>query len=333
MTNKDREAVREVSHNGVRVIEVLEDPEDGAIKVISEVRGLNRPSIETGRYVQPSDRIDGTEDVVCLSTQIGCAMRCSFCSSTEPFVYVDGDQPRRLFGSLSADEIVGQAHNALDVRPPLEPDGVVFSYMGMGEPTDNIKEVRQAITELSLFYPNSRSTICTMLPRNLGVRVVKELADYATNMQSHHEIKLHISLHASNDASRSQLLPVAEPISVAVETARYYAERTGTVVKMNYVLVAGANDSADDAHRLGLLLKDTGLTLKVSDLNPRHSPLRVSRGRTRSFTEIVESYGVRVVRFKSDGPIIESGCGQLTKNNPAELRNISSAAIRIASIN
>lgn len=316
----------EIVHNGVRVVEVLQDPIDLAVKIINDARELSRPSLETGRYIQTSDR-GGQEDVVCLSTQIGCGMECSFCASTLPFVYREGEHPKRLFGSLTSEEIVGQAQNALTVMPAEQEDGVVFSYMGMGEPLANIEAVKEAIRTLGNTYPNSRSTLCTMLPIGFGAREAKRLADEVAAGVYPHPVKLHISLHASEDGQRSTLLPKAEPIETAIEVGKYYMERTGQAVKMNYVLVGGFNDGSEDIERLGRILKGTGLTLKISDLNPYNSPRRVPAERAKEFQAAIEAFGIKTSRFTSDGPIIESGCGQLTKNDPILLRNIGDRAI------
>lgn len=265
--------------------------------------------------------------MVCLSSQIGCGMECEFCASTLPFVYREGETPRRLFGSLDSNEIIGQALNALEVMPSEQMGGVIFSYMGMGEPMTNMTAIKDAIRCLGGAFPNSRSTICTMLPRGFGAREARVLADESAGGGFPHTVKLHISLHASDDEQRATLLPKAEPIATAIETGKYFADKTSQAVKMNYVLVAGFNDSARDAERLGKLLHDTGLVLKISNLNPYNSPRRVSGEDAARFAASLEAQGIKTTRFSSDGPIIESGCGQLTKNDPESLRNIAATAI------
>ncbi len=303
----------------IEVVDVFQDPTDGAIKIISRPYDSARATIETGRYVQKSDGPGGSEDVVCISSQIGCAMRCSFCASTEPFEYEEGKPPRRLFGGLTSAQMVSQAVRAFEISPPVQPDGIVFSFMGMGEPTQNMDEVISAIHALSVKYPESRATISTMLPKGVGISQVLRLATMVQAAEFPGRVKLHISLHASNDEARSAIMPNAEPISVAIDVGKQYAAMTGSRVKLNYVLVRGQNDSATDADELAELLKDTGLILKVSDLNPLTSPQHVADEDAGLFAERVREQGVDVIRFRSDGPNIASGCGQLVKGDPRKV--------------
>jgi 23S rRNA (adenine2503-C2)-methyltransferase len=120
----------------VSVCEVLRST-DGSVKLVQKTKGPpSGASIETGVY----HTNDG--DKVCLSSQIGCAMRCSFCKTGQEFEYAPG-LVVRLLRNLSADEIVDQALNALQIEPTCASD-LTFAFMGMGEPFANLRAVKES---------------------------------------------------------------------------------------------------------------------------------------------------------------------------------------------
>lgn len=261
------------------------------------------PYVETGRY--EVDR----ESVVCLSTQIGCPMACSFCRSTGPFLFYPDASPKRWLRNLRASEIIIQTLSALEaVPPPPDSIGIVFSYMGIGEPFANFPEVKLAIRVLGEVYPHSRTTISTI---GFNLNAIRQLADEVASKRFATPVKLHISLHAPIDIQRQAIIPKAKPILDTLAAAEYFARTTQTQVKLNYVLVAGQNDSVADATQLGRLLQNRpGLILKISDLNSPDRSLIVPPDQADAFEAAVKSYGVETCRFVSQGQDINAGCGQ-----------------------
>lgn len=297
---------------GVDVIDIFRSADGISAKIIQAVstRAI-RATFETGRYVVV-DEVRGEEDIVCISSQIGCAMACTFCRVTEPYEYSPG-RLQRILRSLTADEMISEVHNALDSVPPKDPTKIVFSFTGMGEPLANKKAVSATIISLGDEYPAGRATVCTI---GHNLQAVRELANDVA--QGHYPIpvKLHISLHGSNDEIRKSLVPYAQPIGETINVAEYYAAVTNHPVKLNYVLVNGVNSSEQDAATLGQLLEGRqNLVLKISDLNPPTSLGFVDKITADRFERIVRDFGVRTCRFTSCGTDIQAGCGELVKGS------------------
>ena len=284
---------------------VLRSSDGTSVKLVQITKREGLVTIESGRY-----EVDG-ESILCLSSQIGCAMKCQFCRSTEPFEFV-ASEPKRMLRNLTAEEIVDQATNAIQIVPiPPTSKGMVFSYMGMGEPFANIKAVKESIISLGTKYPQARATISTI---GFNLKGITELADEVSSRVYPIPIKLHISLHGSSDEQRKQIIPYALPIIETLSVAESFALKTQTEVKLNYVLVSGFNDGGEDANRLSELLKGKhGLVIKLSDLNSEDEALIVSSEKADQFEKQLNNYGIRTCRFTSMGKDIKAGCGELVK--------------------
>ena len=300
-----REVDRFTTTRSVIVDKILRSSDGTSVKLIQITKREGFATIESGRY-----EVDG-ESIFCLSTQIGCAMGCEFCRSTEPLEFYPG-KPQRILRSLSVQEIVDQAFNAFDVvPPPQESAGVVFSYMGIGEPFANLRVVKDSVRQLGVKYPKSRATLSTIAFNTTGIR---ELANEVVSGMYPIPVKLHVSLHSPSDEQRQQLIPYASSISETLDAAEYYAKTTGTTVKLNYVLVAGFNDGKADAEKLGALLaKKQGLVLKISDLNSDNDKFVVPTNDADRFELWLKEFGIETCRFSSRGKDINAGCGELVK--------------------
>jgi 23S rRNA (adenine2503-C2)-methyltransferase len=305
-----QETRRLPTDRSVIIDRVIRSADGFSVKLVQSTSKEGYATIESGRY-----EVDG-ESIVCLSSQIGCVMRCKFCRSTDPFEFVPG-KPVRMLRSLDSTEIADQAINAIETVPiPDNSKGIVFSYMGMGEPFANISAVEESIVALGNAYPASRATISTV---GFNSNRVRGLADKVSGGEFPIPVKLHISLNGSSDEQRKQLMPYALPITQVVELAEEYADKTETTVKLNYVLVAGFNDSEEDVHRLAKLLADRqGVVLKLSDLNSDSTDLIVPRDRADQFERQLNSLGVPTCRFTSNGRDINAGCGELVKGKKDE---------------
>jgi 23S rRNA (adenine2503-C2)-methyltransferase len=300
---------KELSNNPetlpVFVYKSLRSLDGTSAKLIQVTKKEGFATIETGRY-----EVEG-ESVVCLSTQIGCAMKCSNCKSTEPFEFYPGKRVR-ILRNLASPEIVNQAVNALErIPPPRESEGIIFSYMGIGEPFANLREVLKSIHVLGRDYPDSRTTLSTI---GFDLNMIYELAEDVANGDYPIPVKLHFSLHASSDEQRMEVVPYAKPLRDTFNAAEHFAVETGNKVKMNYVLVAGLNDTEGDAGRLGRLFKGRrGLVLKISDLNTEDESKIVSREQADQFESWIKEWEIETCRFSSHGTDIKAGCGELVK--------------------
>jgi len=227
---------------------------------------------------------------VCLSSQSGCPLTCTFCATGE----------MRFRRNLSASEILDQA---LHFRRVEDVNHAVF--MGMGEPMLNLDAVVEAARRLpDLGVTHRRTTVSTVgwLP---GLRrFVDEVAE---------PVRLALSLHAPNDALRSELMPVNDrfPLSDLVhECTRYFALRRRKVF-VEYVMLAGVNDRYEQARELARLLNPRFFKVNLIPYNPTGRFEGSSRKAIAAFRRVLEEQGVRATVRLTRGRDIEAACGQL----------------------
>ncbi|MBO6513393.1 MAG: 23S rRNA (adenine(2503)-C(2))-methyltransferase RlmN [Phycisphaerales bacterium] len=257
---------------------------------------------------------------LCVSSQVGCAMGCDFCETAQ----------MGLIRSLSAAEIVGQWWAACHLEG-IEIDNIVF--MGMGEPLDNLDEVLSAIECLTdrsgASIPMANITISTV-GRVDGLERIKE----QVQKPGWKRLGLALSLNASNDESRSQLMPINNKWNMK-DLQRILQElrvvRGGRKIMIEYVLIPGVNDSLTNADELAdwmsPFLKDPtrkkakghGGLLNVIPYNPRRdSPWPApTEEQVDRFVDRLVSHGVFVNRRRTKGRDTMAACGQL---GTAEIR-------------
>ena len=239
---------------------------------------------------------------LCISSQAGCAMACTFCATGQ-------------FGferHLEPGEIVGQvAHaNAVMTRQPL-PDSpsrvgnVVF--MGMGEPLANYDNVREAIRRmLETMGMSARSITVSTVGHVPGIR---RLAGEPW------PLTLAVSLHGATDELRNSLVPLGKryPIAELVEAARDFSAAHGRRVSLEWTLMDRVNDSYEQARLLAVIARDLRAHVNLIPFNP--TPLapyrRPSGNRVRAFADEVERHGARVTIRDTRGEDIDAACGQL----------------------
>jgi 23S rRNA (adenine2503-C2)-methyltransferase len=228
---------------------------------------------------------------LCLSSQSGCPLTCTFCATG-----------RMRFGrNLTSSEILDQA---LHFRRGEAVDHAVF--MGMGEPMMNLDAVLAACERLpDLGITNRRTTISTVgwLPG------IERLTDTGL------AVRLALSLHAPEDALRSELMAVNEryPLADVLEACRAHHERTRRRVFIEYVMLDGVNDRYEQALALAeLLVPRTAFKVNLIPYNPTDSPFAgSSREAIAAFRAALETHGVRVTVRLTRGRDIDAACGQL----------------------
>lgn len=238
-------------------------------------------------------------NTVCVSSQAGCKMRCSFCATGH------GGWRR----DLSPDEIVDQV---LHFGRVLKNEGqrvtnVVF--MGMGEPLDNYDNVLAAVRLLNdpagfgLGARNVTVSTCGLVPE------IKRLAAEPV------QVNLAVSLAATTDDRRDELIPVNRrwPLHELLATCDDYARRTSRRVTYEYVLIAGVNDSVEEAQRMARLLRDRLAHVNLIPLNPVEGDAyqRPAEPSIRRFEDVLRQARVPVTVRYSKGTDIVAGCGQL----------------------
>ena len=240
---------------------------------------------------------------VCVSTQAGCALGCTFCAT--------GQQGFRR--QLTVGEIVGQVIDMQRVATEDDATGdagitnVVF--MGMGEPLANYDNTLAAIRII-----NDQRGI-GIGARHITVSTVGLVPQMLRLAREGIQVNLAVSLHAPDDATRSETVPINRryPLAVLIGACHQYVEATGRRIFFEYVLLRGQNDSIDHAERLGGLLNGLNCHVNLIPVNPTgDGPYgRTKRGDALNFQHELRTWGVPSTVRMEKGIDIDAGCGQL----------------------
>jgi len=241
----------------------------------------------------------GYGNSVCVTTQVGCRMGCTFCAST-----FGG-----LVRNLSAGEIVDQVIMAGRVLPEGDRVSSVV-IMGSGEPLENYEQVLKAIRlmhepeGLNIGYRHITVSTSGLVP------AMRQLA------KEDIPVTLALSLHAPNDELRSQLMPINRtyPLADVLDAAIAYGEETGRRVTYEYILIEGVNDNPEQASELIGLLKGSLAHVNLIPINPvaeRPQYQRPSRERVNRFRTLLEDHGLTATVRREMGGDIDAACGQL----------------------
>lgn len=244
---------------------------------------------------------------VCISSQVGCRMGCRFCAST-----LDG-----LVRGLEPAEMIDQIYQiGKDIGERIS--NVVV--MGTGEPLDNYDNLLRFIELLTdenginISQRNLTVSTCGLVPR------MKQLAD--KNLS----ITLALSLHASNQNKRKELMPVANSYDIheVVDACKYYFSKTGRRVTFEYSLVGGVNDTSEDAAELSALVKGMNCHINLIPVNPikERSYVQSNAGVIEAFKKRLEKNGINVTIRREMGRDIDGACGQLRKKHIDKERGI-----------
>lgn len=241
-------------------------------------------------------------DTLCVSSQAGCAMGCTFCATGQ----------RGLARNLSAGEIVGQVYEVnrlLAAEGESMPVGNVV-FMGMGEPLCNWTEVRRAIDLLH----DARGQGISM--RRITVSTCGVAPQIRALAGEKPEFVLAVSLHAPNDAQRSAMMPVNRryPLAELLDACRAYQRRTGKRITFEYALMAGENDRPRHVRELRQLLRGLDCHVNVIPLNPVRGAAPFRRPEKReaeAFVQALRRAGLKAGVREEKGADIDGACGQL----------------------
>lgn len=268
-----------------------ESSSDGTIKYLMHLLDGNLIECVLMRYSYGNS--------ICISTQAGCSMGCSFCASTI------GGKNR----DLTAGEMIGQI---LSVQRDAGAKISNVVLMGTGEPLDNIKNVLKFFDILN--HPEGINigmrhitlSTCGLVPE------IIYLAD--KNLQ----ITLAISLHASNNEIRKRLMPIAGKYSYEelINACKYYVEKTNRRITFEYALIHGVNDREEHARELSLELKDLLCHVNLIPINKvkERNYEKSHKSNIEAFKEILLQNGVQTTIRRELGSDIEAACGQLRRS-------------------
>ena len=299
MTNINKELREKLKRQAVieaPVVVTRQDSADGTIKFVMGLKGGQE--VETV-WIPERDR-----RTLCVSSQVGCALDCSFCSTAQ----------QGFNRNLSVSEIIGQVWRVSQIIGSYGDTGekpvTNVVMMGIGEPLLNLNNVVPALElmmeDFGFGLSKRRVTVSTsgVVP---ALDLLKEKIDVA----------LAISLHAPNNTLRDELVPVNRkyPMEEFLAASKRYVEgsRANDKVTVEYVMLEGVNDSTDQAHELAKALKDTPSKINLNPFNPYPgSPYkRSSNSRIDRFNKVLQEYGFTVIVRKTRGDDIDAACGQL----------------------
>lgn len=279
------------SFTALEPVEILTSAVDGTKKYLFQLEDGNVIESVLMRYHHGNS--------VCISTQVGCRMGCRFCAST-----LDGLE-RNLKPSEMLDEIYS-------IQKDIGERISNIVLMGSGEPLDNYDSVMKFLelisdkNGLNISQRNITLSTCGLVPK------IYELADRQV------QFTLAISLHAYDDETRKELMPVAKAYSIEeiLKACRYFFEKTGRRLTFEYSLVAGVNDTESGAVRLGELLKGMNCHINLIPVNPikERDYKQSDKIAIEKFKNKLEKYGINVTIRREMGRDINGACGQLRKS-------------------
>ena len=253
-----------------------------------------------GRHIETVLIPEKDHYTLCISSQVGCRQGCRFCMTAK------GGWIR----NLSAGEIVSQVRDVkqqVDAMGDMPLTNIVF--MGMGEPLDNTANVIQALEAIidgdwGLKFSSRRVTVST-------AGIVPAMADLGRDTP----VNLAVSLNATEDDTRSRLMPVNRryPIADLIDACRRYPLPPRRKITFEYILMKGVNDSLEDARRLVKLLRPVKAKINLIPFNehPDSEFLRPDSDRIAQFQETLADHHFTAMVRHSKGQDIGAACGQL----------------------
>ena len=236
---------------------------------------------------------------LCVSSQVGCNMGCSFCESGR----------LKKVRDLKLEELVGQVI-CVSKYENIRIDSIVV--MGIGEPFDNFNNIKRFISVvinpkmINIGQRHLTISTCGLVPK------IYEFADMETG------VNLAISLHAPNNEIRDKIMKInhAYKIEEVMKSLDYYISKTNRRVTIEYIMLEGINDSDECAKELALLVKGKLMYVNLIPYNETtHFELKRSNDfKIKSFYDILKSYNVNVTIRKEMGGNLSAACGQLRAN-------------------
>ena len=284
------------SYTSLKMVRVQESKLDGTKKFLFALEDGNLVESVFMRYKHGIS--------VCISSQVGCKMGCHFCAST-----LDGWER-----NLTAAEMLDQIYSISRITQERVSNVVV---MGTGEPLDNydnlVRFIHMLTDESGLHISQRNVTVstCGLTP------MMRKLADEKL------QITLALSLHATTDTKRRELMPIADKYSLSelIPACVYYFEQTGRRITFEYSLVGGVNDTDEDARELITIAAPLNCHVNLIPVNPikERDYIRSSHAQVEAFKNKLEKNKINVTIRREMGQDIDGACGQLRRRQLQEV--------------
>lgn len=298
MTNLDQKTIEFLQTNYpiyIPEVQLQQEASDGTIKVLLKLH--DDEVIETVLMEQDYGYS------VCVTSQIGCRIGCSFCAS-----HLGGFKR-----NLTAGEIVAQVLHFSRLLKGKDQRVSHVVVMGIGEPMDNLANVLAFFDIINdhngLNIGARHITISTsgIVPK------IYEFSDYDK------QVNLAVSLHAPNDKLRSQIMKInnAYPIAQLLESINHYIGKTNRRVSFEYIMLNGVNDSKECAEQLASLVKGMNCHINLIPFNSvsEYNYQRSQKQTIESFKDVLEQHHIQVTVRYSKGSEIDGACGQLRRKH------------------
>lgn len=258
-------------------------------------------------HIESVFMIEAKRKTICLSTQVGCPLGCSFCATGK----------MGFHRNLIAGEIVDQL---LTIQRILNVDVTNIVIMGMGEPFLNYDETIKA---------------CDLISHDKGIAIGKRKITISTSglipgikrfADEGQRYKLAISLNAADDQIRNEMMPINKkyPLNELINAAKYYAAKSRHRVTFEYVMIRGVNDSMNDSQKLARLIKGLKCKLNIIPYNSIDEKNKIpSEDQINAFIRPFLDMNVVVSVRRSKGSDIGAACGQLYYDYQKSHHNIS----------
>ena len=300
LSAKFREQCKEkYEYTCVKPVRIQESKLDGTKKFLFELSDGNVVESVWMQYKHGNS--------VCISSQVGCRMGCRFCAST-----LDG-----LERNLTPSEMLDQIYAITRLTQERVSNVVV---MGTGEPLDNYENLLRFIELLTdenglhISQRNVTVSTCGLVPR------IYELSEQKL------QITLALSLHAVTDEKRRKLMPIANRYSIEelMDACSNYFEKTGRRITFEYALVAGVNDTREDAQQLSQLARRVAAHVNLIPVNPvtERDFVQPSQSAVTAFKNKLEKNGINVTIRREMGRDIDGACGQLRRRQKEEKEEV-----------
>lgn len=283
------------NYTSLNMVRVQESKEDGTRKFLFELQDGNMVETVWMKYHHGNS--------VCISSQVGCRMGCRFCAST-----LDG-----LERNLLPSEMLEQIYEVTR-RTGERVSNIVV--MGTGEPMDNydnlVRFLRLISDEngLNISQRNITVSTCGLVPR------MKMFADEGF------QVTLALSLHATNDEKRKEIMPVANSYSISelMDVCRYFFDKTGRRITFEYSLIGGVNDSEKEAEALAKLAGPLHAHINLIPVNPveERDYVQSKKEAIQAFKMKLEKHHINVTIRREMGRDIDGACGQLRRRHKKE---------------
>lgn len=274
----------------IKVFKTFESKVDSTKKYLLELADKN---IVEAVFMEYKDR-----STICISSQVGCRMGCSFCASTK----------NGLKRNMTSSELIEEVYLLERLNGPIS--NIVI--MGIGEPLDNFSNIKKFIEIITDSKGRNISHRSITLSTSGLAPKIKKLADTGL------DVNLALSLHYADDKKRAVYMPIAKRYSIKeiIDATDYYFDKTGRRVSFEYVIIDGVNNLNEDVENLHDLLFGKNVHINLIPLNPieEFDHKKPNNKVLEDFKNKLTKRGLNATIRRSMGSDIDASCGQLRNN-------------------